>query len=91
MFKKKKENGYHRVINQATGRLKILKHYKNGLLNGKIIYYWDNGQIRLQGQYIDTKRVGIWQSFNPEGKLIMEEDFNKLDNNQFKKQVLFPI
>ena len=30
---------------------KLLKNYKNGKLHGKIIFYWDNGRIRLSGQY----------------------------------------
>ena len=51
MQKNLKKNGYHRILNQKTGRLKLVKHYKNGLVHGKIIYYWDNGQIRLTGQY----------------------------------------
>ena len=41
MLKKHKKNGYYRIINQRTGRLKLVKHYKNGLVHGKIIYYWD--------------------------------------------------
>ena len=76
MLKNKEKNGYYRIINQKTGRLKLVKHYKNGILNGKIIYYWNNGQIRLIGEYENMKRVGIWQTFNLEGKLIMEENYN---------------
>ena len=33
---KRKKNGYFRLINQKTGLVKILKHYKNGIVHGGI-------------------------------------------------------
>ena len=51
MLKKPNENGLYKLVNQKTGKIKILKHYKNGVMHGKFVYYWDNGQIHLTGQY----------------------------------------
>ena len=42
---KKIENGLNKIINTQTGRIKLVKHYKNGLVDGEIIYYWDNGKF----------------------------------------------
>jgi len=90
MLKKTKQNGYYRLINQKTGKIKILKHYKNGLVHGQIIYYWDNGKIHLTGQYDQMHRIGKWKTYNSNGDLILEENYN--DTFQDKKQLfLLPI
>ena len=91
MLKRQKKNGYSRIINQKTGRLKLVKHYKNGLVHGKIIYYWDNGQIRLTGQYDKMRRIGIWHTFDSNGDLIMEENYSREDHRQTGQLVLLPI
>jgi len=91
MLKKHKKNGYYRIINQRTGLLKLVKHYKNGIVHGKIIYYWDNGQIRLTGQYEEMRRTGIWETYDSNGDLIMEDNYNKYDNKKPQQPVLLPI
>ena len=91
MLKKPKKNGYCRLINQRTGKLKILKHYQNGFIHGKMIYYWDNGQVRVSGQYEKMRRVGTWKTYNLNGDLILEENFNHWDNRETKRRALFPI
>jgi len=74
---KKIDNGLNKIINAQTGRVKLVKHYKNGLVDGEIIYYWDNGQIRLTGQYKEMCRVGIWTNYDSNGDILLEEDCNK--------------
>ena len=91
MLKKPKKNGYYRLINQKTGKVKIVKHYQNGLVHGKIIYYWDNGQIRLMGQYKEMRRVGTWKTFCPNGAMILEENFNSPSQKEKNQLVLLPI
>ena len=91
MLNKQKKSGYHRIINQKTGRLKLVKHYKNGFVHGKIIYYWDNGQIRLTGQYANMHRAGIWKTYDSNGDLIMEENYTSKDHKETKQLGLLPI
>ena len=91
MLKKPKKNGYYRLINQKTGRVKILKHYKNGLVHGKIIYFWDNGKIRLTGQYENMRRVDTWKTYDPNGDLILEENYTTPDQTKNNKLILLPI
>jgi len=74
---KKIENGLNKIINTQTGRIKLVKHYKNGLVDGEIIYYWDNGNIRLRGQYEATHRVGTWIHYDSNGDILLEQDCNK--------------
>ena len=91
MLRKPKKNGYYRLINQKTGKVKILKHYKNGLVHGKLIYYWDNGQIHLIGQYDKMKRVGIWKTYDSTGALIIEENYNNPMQNKTNQLTLLPM
>ena len=91
MLKRHKKNGYYRIINQQTGRLKLVKHYKNGLVHGKIIYYWDNGQIHLTGQYEKMRRIGIWKTYDSNGNIIMEENYSSKTYKETKQLVLLPI
>ena len=91
MLKKTKKNGYYRLINQKTGKVKILKHYKNGIVHGKILYYWDNGQVHLTGQYEKMRRVGTWKTYNSEGDLVLEENYNIQGQQETTQQTLLPI
>ena len=78
---KKIKNGLNEIINLQTGRIKLVKNYKNGLVDGKIIYYWDNGQIRLTGQYKEMCRVGVWTNYDSNGDILLEEYY---DNNEIQ-------
>ena len=91
MLKKHKNNGCYKIINRKTGKLKLVKYYKNGAVHGKIIYYWDNGQIRLTGQYDNMHRIGIWKIYDSNGDLIMEENYNRKEFEETKQLVLLPI
>ena len=50
-------------------------------MDGKIIYYWDNGQIRLKGQYKEMCRVGTWTNYDSNGDIQLEENY---DNNEIQ-------
>ena len=91
MLKKPKKNGYYRLLNQRTGKIKMLKHYKNGLVHGKIILYWDNGQVHLTGQYDQMKRVGNWRTYDLNGNLILEENYNSTTTQGTDQFALFPL
>ena len=91
MLKKHKKNGYYRIINQHTRRLKLVKHYKNGIVHGKIIYYWDNGQVRLTGQYDKMHRIGTWKTYESNGDLICEMNYDCKEGHKTDQLVLLPI
>ena len=91
MQKNLKKNGYHRIINQKTGRLKLVKHYKNGIVHGKIIYYWDNGQIHLTGQYDTMRRIGTWKHYDNDGALIREENYDRKDKEPSDQLILLQL
>ncbi len=39
--------------------------------NGKHTYYWDNGKLKEEGNYIMGKREGEWKKFDEEGLLFV--------------------
>ena len=41
MLNKEKKNGYHRIINQKTGRLKLVKHYQGNWKEVPGIFFQD--------------------------------------------------
>ena len=84
MLKKPKKNGFYKLVNQRTGKIKILKHYKNETIHGKFIFYWDNGQIRLTGQYKEMCRVGIWTNYDSNGDILLKENYN---NNEIQADI----
>ncbi len=90
MQKQQKKNGYYSLVNQKTGQLKLIKNYKNGVVHGKIVYYWDNGQIRLSGEYNNMRRVGLWKNYDNNGNLIFEEDYTTKDKKQNEQLGLLP-
>ena len=91
MLNKETKNGYHRIINQKTGRLKLVKHYRNGLVHGKIIYYWDNGQVRLSGQYDKMHRIGTWKTYESNGNLLCEMNYDRKEGHKTTQLLLLPI
>ena len=47
--------------------------------------------MRLIGQYHKMQRVGVWQTYNINGDLILEEDYNKPIQKEKKQISLLPI
>ena len=91
MLNKNKKNGCYKIINQKTGRLKLVKYYKKGIVHGQIIYYWDNGKIRLTGQDDNMRRTGIWKTYNSNGDLIIEENYDRKTFDGTKQLIFLPI
>ena len=55
------------------------------------IDYWDNGQIRLTGQYEKMCRIGAWKHYNHDGTLILEENYDQKEKDQSDQLVLLPL
>ena len=49
--------------------------FKNGKKEGPWVNYWDNGQLRLKGDYRDRGREGPWVSYWENGQLEMKGDY----------------
>ena len=56
--------------------------------NGPVRIWHDNGQLRIQGEYVDDQRNGVWKFYSKDGRLAMEKfyRFGELDRTK-KHQV----
>ena len=50
-----------KVTGKTTGR------FVNGKFEGSFIGYYDNGQLKTRGNYVDGKSDGLWKSFDEVG------------------------
>ena len=51
----------------TTGLVKAT--YKNGIRHGPWFTYWDNGQLRENGNYNDGNLDGLWMRYHKNGRL----------------------
>lgn len=70
------KNGKHTICCRISGKLILEKHYLNNLLHGEYVYYWDNGQVRFSGMFIENRRVGVWLNYDKNGSITFKENFN---------------
>jgi len=64
------KNGTGTVKNfDEKNNLQALTTYKDGILYGESIKYYDNGKIAMKGEYYDGHRCGTWYRYNKEGNL----------------------
>jgi len=50
----------------------------DGKAMGKWKWYYETGQLKTIGEYIDGKEVGIWKTLYLNGNLHIESSFGKL-------------
>ena len=74
---KKIENGLNKIINTQTGRIKLVKHYKNGLVDGEIKYYIQ--AIDISGRY-ETYPIAGYFSFDAVGGVPVQNGDINMDD-----------
>ena len=82
-FRKGKEDGLFRSY-YTNGKMEIQCFYLKGLMQGDYIEYHDNGAIRVQGEVIDSKRIGVWNYLDPNGKIIEAVDYDTMNPEEQK-------
>ena len=71
-------NNYDKtMIFYKNGNPKQEKNYKNGILNGNLFSFWDNGIIHTRGKYKNKHRTGVWETFDEKGNLLISEEYSK--------------
>ena len=72
------ENHYDKtMVYYKNGKPKQEKNYKNGNLSGNLFSYWENGTIHTRGKYKGNRRIGVWETFDKNGKLLLSEIYSK--------------
>lgn len=52
-------------------------HYSNGVLNGDVLFNYNNGKKKLSGSFSNGSKNGSWLFYNDEGKLQWEASYNQ--------------
>lgn len=74
-----KENVYHGewIEYYETGELYLKINYTEGKKNGKATYFFKDGTISQQGEFINDEQEGVWKSFDKNNNLKSETTFSK--------------
>ncbi len=66
-------NGYFydgsQKLYYINGQISSFKNYKNGYLNGEVIFYHPNGGINVIGKFLNGKQTGLFKEFFESGRL----------------------
>ena len=49
--------------------------HNNGLKEGKWLTFYDNGQLKTTGEFLNNKETGTWEYFDDNGNLILRENY----------------
>lgn len=71
-----KEDGVQ-LFFSASGLLSKIYTYEKGVLNGKYINYFKNGNIKVAGFYHNGSKAGIWLYYDEAGKVVKKVKMNK--------------
>ncbi len=58
--------------------------YENSKKNGSFLYFYEDGQVQVKGNYKDNEYHGVWEYFDEEGFLVGEGEFD-MGNGQLKR------
>jgi antitoxin component YwqK of YwqJK toxin-antitoxin module len=64
-------------VNDKSRKVAQVMNYKNDLLEGESVEYFDNGIVRSQMNYIDGLKSGIIITNNPNGKPMLKDNYYK--------------
>ena len=64
-------------VHDKSRKVAQVLNYKNDLLDGESIEYFDNGVVRSQMNYIDGLKSGIVITNNPNGKPMLKDNYYK--------------
>ena len=63
----------------------LIKTHTEKYDNGKWVEYYESGEVKKEGNYVDGKKVGKWVLYYESGKVEVEENF--VDGKQEGKSV----
>ena len=64
----------------AHRQLKSEVHYVDGVMEGKKLTWWPNGQLQINAYYEDDEPNGLYEEFNWDGKLMSSGEYDMGQN-----------
>ena len=70
-----------------NGKIKTRARYnKEGKLEGEYKSYHENGEVKMEGQYLNGEAIGNFKYYDEKGKVIDEKFHTKYDKDNISKQ-----
>lgn len=66
------------LVKYDNGQVKYKYNYEDGVFDGKIQAWFENGQKKMEGQYEHNFKVDTWTYWNEKGEVIWERTFYKI-------------
>lgn len=57
-------------IHDKSIRVSAKMNYNQGKLDGPYVEYFDVGTVKVKGTFVNNKRHGTWEEFQPNGKIL---------------------
>ncbi|MGB4655690.1 MAG: hypothetical protein WBH98_09695 [Bacteroidales bacterium] len=64
-------------------------NFKDGMYQGKAVFYYPNKQVMMEGEYCNDHKIGKWTTYNDDGKIqsyIIYEDGQVVEEKYFDKE-----
>lgn len=58
-----------------TEKVKTIENYENGILNGKFIEYYEDGSLKIEGNYFKGEKDGYFEYYRPNGYINKMEEY----------------
>lgn len=60
-----------------NGQIKEICSYRNGILDGKQVYYYETGVLYGEGRTRNNEMIGEWRYYYPNGEIMTIEKHNR--------------
>lgn len=71
--------------NDKSQIVSSISNYKEGVLEGEFVEYFDGGSIKEKGSYLNGKKSGFWMKYSITGSIMIEECFKEGLRNGWTK------
>jgi len=71
--------------NDKSQIVSSISNYKEGLLEGEFVEYFDGGSMKEKGNYLNGKKSGFWMKYGITGSIMIEECFKEGLRNGWTK------
>jgi antitoxin component YwqK of YwqJK toxin-antitoxin module len=71
--------------NDKSQIVSSISNYKEGVLEGEFVEYFDGGSMKEKGNYLNGKKSGFWMKYSIAGSIMIEECFKEGLRNGWTK------
>lgn len=83
LYKNQQKDSTWKYYAEKQNMLKSIENYKDGVLHGKNIIYYKNGQMVELKIWKNGEKDGIWKTYYPDGSLRTETKYTEGELNGF--------